>query len=88
MGWNVIATQRTPEKEKDFAQVIEYLNRLKSYNLKNPFLVGFGINDKQTFETVSPHANGAIIGSAFIKSLSGSEDAGVTASNFVKSVLN
>jgi tryptophan synthase alpha chain len=83
-----VSSSSTTGKEKDFAQVVEYLNRLKSYNLKNPFLVGFGINDKQTFETVSPHANGAIIGSAFIKSVSESEDAGVTASSFVKSVLN
>jgi len=83
-----VSSSSTTGKEKDFAQVVEYLNRLKSYNLKNPFLVGFGINDKKTFETVSPHANGAIIGSAFIKSVSESEDAGVTASSFVKSVLN
>ena len=83
-----VSSSSTTGKEKDFAQVVEYLNRLKSYNLKNPFLVGFGINDKQTFETVSPHANGAIIGSAFIKSVSESEDAGVAASSFVKSVLN
>lgn len=83
-----VSSSSTTGKEKDFAQVIKYLNRLKSYNLKNPFLVGFGINDKQTFEIVKPHANGAIIGSAFIKSLSGSENAGVTASTFVKSVLN
>jgi len=83
-----VSSSSTTGKEKDFVQVIKYLNRLKSYNLKNPFLVGFGINDKQTFEIVKPHANGAIIGSAFIKSLLRSEDAGATASTFVKSVLN
>jgi tryptophan synthase alpha chain len=37
--------------------------------LKNPVLVGFGIKDKQSFDAACENANGAIIGSAYIKAL-------------------
>lgn len=83
-----VSSSSTTGNEKDFSQVTAYLNRLKSYDLKNPFLVGFGIKDKSTFEIVKPHANGAIIGSAFIKALSVSKKPGATAKEFVESVLN
>lgn len=48
---------------------LEYYQRIKSMNLKNPLLVGFGISDKETFDTACTYANGAIIGSAFIRQL-------------------
>lgn len=35
-------------------------------NLRNPRMIGFGISNKQTFETASAHAAGAIIGSKFV----------------------
>ncbi len=38
-------------------------------NLESNLIVGFGISDKQTFNTACTYANGAIIGSAFIKNL-------------------
>ena len=38
-------------------------------NLQSKLIVGFGISDKQTFNTACTYANGAIIGSAFIKNL-------------------
>jgi tryptophan synthase alpha chain len=46
-----------------------YLRQLQSLDLKNPILVGFGINDKASFELASAGANGAIIGSAFINAI-------------------
>jgi tryptophan synthase alpha chain len=51
------------------ADVKTYLQNLKKLKLKNPVLVGFGIKDKQTFEAACENANGAIIGTAFIKAL-------------------
>ena len=50
-------------------QQIAYFDRIKSMNLQSKLIVGFGISDKETFNTVCTYANGAIIGSAFIKSL-------------------
>lgn len=83
-----VSSSSTTGKEKDFDHVVAYLDRLKSYGLKNPFLVGFGIKDKASFDFVKPHANGAIIGSAFIKALHNANDPSIVAAAFVNAVLN
>ena len=38
--------------------------------LKSPLIVGFGVRDRETFNSVTRHTNGAIIGSAFTRALS------------------
>lgn len=48
---------------------VAYFDRVKAMNLKNPRLIGFGIHDKQTKERAFHYANGAIIGSAFIRAV-------------------
>ena len=47
----------------------DYFERIASMNLKNPLIIGFGINNKTTFGQATASANGAIIGSAFVKQL-------------------
>lgn len=37
--------------------------------LKNSVVVGFGISNRETFQDVCQFANGAIIGSAFVRLL-------------------
>jgi tryptophan synthase alpha chain len=46
-----------------------YFKRIANMNLKNPQIVGFGINNKSTFEQATKYAKGAIVGSGFIKNL-------------------
>ena len=46
-----------------------YFERVAGMGLKNPTLIGFGISNRETFVKAAAHANGAIIGSAFIKLL-------------------
>jgi tryptophan synthase alpha chain len=46
-----------------------YFKRIADMNLKNPQIVGFGINNRETFAQATQYAKGAIIGSAFIKNL-------------------
>ena len=48
---------------------MNYFKRIKAMNLKSKLIIGFGISDKSTFTTACKYANGAIIGSAFIKNL-------------------
>ncbi len=48
---------------------LEYFERIRNLNLKNPQIVGFGISDLQTFNQATEFAKGGIIGSAFIKQL-------------------
>ncbi len=65
-----------------------YIDRLNSLSLKNPILVGFGISDRSGFLKASAHTNGGIIGSAFIKAISRSEDVKATTKAFLSSILN
>jgi tryptophan synthase alpha chain len=37
--------------------------------LNNPVVIGFGIHNKDTFTKATNYANGAIIGTAFVKLL-------------------
>ncbi|MND96164.1 Tryptophan synthase alpha chain [compost metagenome] len=53
----------------DGSQIDAYFDRLKGLQLKNPLMIGFGINDRKSFEKACTSANGAIIGSAFVKIL-------------------
>ncbi len=64
----------------------EYLSKLKSMQLKNPFLVGFGISNHQTFSTVCEYGAGAIVGSAFITMLKNSKDLKSDIHAFIKNL--
>jgi tryptophan synthase alpha chain len=47
----------------------DYFKRIAAMNLKNPQVIGFGINNAETFNQATQFAKGAIIGSAFITHL-------------------
>lgn len=68
------------------AQQIDYFKRLEKMKLHNPRLIGFGISDFTTFSTACQHAQGAIIGSAFIRMIEHSKNLEVDIHNFVKSI--
>ena len=65
-----------------------YFARIKGMNLKNPTLIGFGISNAETFDRACANANGAIIGSAFIKALAGEGALEQKIEDFVGSVIN
>ena len=82
-----VSSSATTGTDKDFSKVAVYLERLKSMQLKNPFLVGFGIKDKASFDAVNAFSNGAIIGSAYIQALSKGNDVETTTKTFLEGVL-
>ena len=61
------STTGAGKKKEDFS--VEYFTRVQALGLRNPRLIGFGISDKPTFENACRYAQGAIIGSAFVKAL-------------------
>ena len=66
---------------------LQSLNKVKSFALHNPILAGFGISNKEDFDTANQYVNGSIIGSSFIRALK--EDAinlEDSIKNFVKSI--
>jgi len=66
----VSASSTTGKKSEFNAEQLEYFKRLKSYQLKNPFLIGFGISDYKTYSQACAYSAGAIVGSSFIQQLS------------------
>ena len=83
-----VSSSSTTGSDKQMQSVEEYLKRLQSYGLKNPVLVGFGIRDKASFETACAYSNGAIIGTAYIKSLEHASDINAVTESFLKGVLS
>jgi tryptophan synthase alpha chain len=71
----------SPEQE-------DYFNRIRDMDLASPRLIGFGIHDRQTFETAAAYGNGAIIGSAFIRILDGAEDLDATIQDYIRGIKN
>ena len=65
----------------------DYFARIAALDLPQPRLIGFGISDAESFRTACEYANGAIIGSAFIRALAGAEDVRVATRNFVQGIL-
>lgn len=82
-----VSSSSTTGSDKQMEDVSRYLQRLKGYGLKNPVLVGFGIRDRQSFEAAGKYANGAIIGSAYIKALEGADDLKERTRTFLESIL-
>ncbi len=62
----------------------DYFKRIANLNLKNPQIVGFGINNAETFNQATQYAKGAIIGSAFITHLK--ENGSSKIADFVKAI--
>ena len=82
-----VSSSSTTGRDKNMVDVKLYLQKLKNLKLENPVLVGFGIKDKQTFEAACENANGAIIGTAFIKALDGVKEIEAATKKFINSVL-
>lgn len=82
-----VSSSSTTGSDKNMRDVNSYLQKLKSLQLRNLILVGFGIKDKPTFESACQHANGAIIGSAFVKAMDGAENEEHSVKQFLKSLV-
>lgn len=65
----VSASSTTGVKDKFAPEQLAYFERLQKMELRNPFLIGFGISNHETFRTASAYGAGAIVGSALINLL-------------------
>jgi len=83
-----VSSSSTTGKDKNMNDVKTYLQKIKNSKLKNPVLVGFGIKDRQTFEAACENANGAVIGTAFIKALEDSGNVETGTKSFLNSIIS
>ncbi len=75
----VVADAKVTGAKKGISgEQIAYFERIRSLRLKNPTLIGFGIGDKESFDIACSYANGAIIGSAFIRALTDANNKNIT----------
>jgi len=64
----------------------KYFKRINEMGLESPKMIGFGISSKETFDKACERANGAIIGSAFIKAVSEKGSLEKKIKKFIKSI--
>lgn len=83
-----VSSSSTTGKDKDMRGQEAYFARLREMKLRNPVLVGFGVRDKASFEAACRHANGAIIGTAYIRALEQGGDVGGATKKFLSTILN
>jgi tryptophan synthase alpha chain len=67
---------------------LAYFKKLKSLQLKNKLQIGFGISTALHFQTACAHADGAIIGSAFIKHITEHSISEDSISKFISNIKN
>jgi tryptophan synthase alpha chain len=82
----VSSSSTTGEKDSFLSEQITYFERIRDMKLVNPQLIGFGISDHNTFTSACNYAQGAIIGSAFVKMLGTERDTSEGIRRFVKEI--
>ncbi len=83
----VSSSSTTGAKSGISEEQIAYFERIKALNLKNRKLIGFGISDYASFSKACAYADGAIVGSAFIKLLAEDKSA-ASISNYIHQLKN
>ncbi len=82
----VSTNSTTGNSSKALGDSTAYFERVKNAGLVNPTLIGFNIRDKASFDSACQYADGAIIGSAFVKSMSIKGDVEGIIDGFIKSI--
>ena len=83
----VVSSSSTTGAKKGFSdENVAYFKQVEALKLSVPTMVGFGISNRETFLSATGHANGAIIGSAFIKALEQPGSMEENIAGFIKSI--
>lgn len=82
-----VSSSSTTGAKKEFSEdQIAYFKKLSSLDLENPFLIGFGVSNYDTYSQACRYASGAIVGSSFITMLKNSQDLSADIYAFIKSI--
>lgn len=85
----MVSSSSTTGKSTGFSEnQIAYFERINNLKLTTPRLIGFGISNNENYKAACKYSNGAIIGSAFVKVLSTSENNPETIKNFIQLIRN
>jgi tryptophan synthase alpha chain len=84
----MVSSSSITGNKSNFDEYKGYYNKIKMGLNNIPFLMGFGIVSKNTFREACKYANGGIIGSAYIKKITGSKNIAEDTESFVKNILS
>lgn len=82
----IVSTDSTTGNVKEITGAKPYFERTVAYKLQTPTMIGFNVKDKSSFDFASSYANGAIVGSAFIRMLTASKDLENDVKKFVREI--
>jgi tryptophan synthase alpha chain len=82
----VSSASTTGSMKQEGEEQEKYFRRIRHMQLKSPAMIGFGISDSQAYRKACTYADGAIIGSAFIKAIANSADIENDIHRFIKSI--
>lgn len=83
----LVSSASTTGKKTIFNETqLDYFKRIATMKLKNPLLVGFGIYNCETKEQAFSYAQGAIIGSAYLRMLHSCNSIEEATADFFKSL--
>jgi len=82
----VSTASTTGSKDSQVANSKAYFERIKAMNLNSKTLIGFNVKDQASYDFACQFADGAIIGSAFVKAISQSGNLESNITSFIKSI--
>lgn len=82
-----VSSSSTTGNEKSMEQQMGYFKKLQDMKLHNPVLIGFGISNSDTFNAACKYANGAIIGTAYIKALDNNGSVSSVTKKFIDGII-
>ncbi|MDM1347202.1 tryptophan synthase subunit alpha [Myroides marinus] len=82
----LVSSNGTTGSNKSLESQQDYYRHIRSLELNNPALIGFGVRDKQTYELTNQYSSGAIIGTAFMKHINEHGIDTDSIQNFVKGI--
>jgi tryptophan synthase alpha chain len=83
----VVSSRSTTGTRETFSgEQMDYFKRLKEMKLRNPLVAGFGISNHTTFSQACRWLDGAIVGSAYVKTLRERSDIDQITKSFMRTL--
>lgn len=84
----IVSSSSTTGKTTGFGKEhLNYFEKIAKLSLNTPTVIGFGIDTKDKFELANKYANGAIIGSAFIKAIADANNYLANSTKFIQTII-
>lgn len=81
-----VSSSSVTGRETDEHKKEGYMQRLQSYELKNPLMVGFGIRDHKTFAQACRYTRGGITGTVFMNAISENKNLDEAIATFIQNM--